>query len=201
MRAIGQAHRARGARDLFHDDDVREIAEIGAAPALRNRDAEQAGGAELRPQVAREFVASGRSPSARGAMRSRAKRRAWLRTSSTIRAQAEVEIAAVECAHGCSCRLPSNVGLYYCPTIMPLLESKVDRKSADFAANDAAMRALVGELRARHAKIAAGRRRRGARQARGARKIAAPRSRGNAAGSGLAVPRALAARGLRHVRG
>jgi 3-methylcrotonyl-CoA carboxylase beta subunit len=39
---------------------------------------------------------------------------------------------------------------------MPPLETKVDRKSADFAANDAAMRALVEELRARHAKIAIG---------------------------------------------
>jgi 3-methylcrotonyl-CoA carboxylase beta subunit len=39
---------------------------------------------------------------------------------------------------------------------MPLLETKVDRKSADFAANDAAMRALVEELRTRHAKIAIG---------------------------------------------
>ena len=32
---------------------------------------------------------------------------------------------------------------------MPVLESKVDRKSAEFAANAAAMRALVEELRAR----------------------------------------------------
>jgi 3-methylcrotonyl-CoA carboxylase beta subunit len=39
---------------------------------------------------------------------------------------------------------------------MPLLESKVDRKSADFAVNEAAMRALVEELRARHARIAVG---------------------------------------------
>jgi 3-methylcrotonyl-CoA carboxylase beta subunit len=39
---------------------------------------------------------------------------------------------------------------------MPLLESKVDRKSAEFAANEAAMRALVGELRARQEKIALG---------------------------------------------
>src|SRR5678815_2433051 len=46
--------------------------------------------------------------------------------------------------------------MYYCPTIMPLLESKVDRKSAEFAANDAALRALVAELRARQAKAALG---------------------------------------------
>ena len=39
---------------------------------------------------------------------------------------------------------------------MPLLESKVDRKSAEFAANEAAMRALVAELRARQAKSALG---------------------------------------------
>src|SRR6187402_1873041 len=53
-------------------------------------------------------------------------------------------------------RLPSNVGLYYCPTIMPLLETKVDRNSPEFAANSAALRALVGELRARQAKTALG---------------------------------------------
>src|SRR6186997_875348 len=46
--------------------------------------------------------------------------------------------------------------MYYCPTIMPLLESKVDRKSAEFAANESAMRALVGELKARQAKSALG---------------------------------------------
>ena len=37
---------------------------------------------------------------------------------------------------------------------MPLLESKVDRKSAEFAANESAMRVLVGELKARQAKSA-----------------------------------------------
>ncbi len=39
---------------------------------------------------------------------------------------------------------------------MPLLESKVDRKSAEFAANESAMRVLVGELKARQAKSALG---------------------------------------------
>jgi 3-methylcrotonyl-CoA carboxylase beta subunit len=46
--------------------------------------------------------------------------------------------------------------LYYCPTIMPILESKVDRKSAEFAANEAVMRALVDELAVRQAKAALG---------------------------------------------
>jgi 3-methylcrotonyl-CoA carboxylase beta subunit len=39
---------------------------------------------------------------------------------------------------------------------MPLLESKVDRKSAEFAANETAMRALIDELRARQARVAQG---------------------------------------------
>jgi len=39
---------------------------------------------------------------------------------------------------------------------MPVLESKVDRKSAEFAANRAAMQALVAQLQARQAKIALG---------------------------------------------
>src|SRR5688572_22386183 len=39
---------------------------------------------------------------------------------------------------------------------MPILESKVDRKSAEFAANEAVMRALVDELAVRQAKAALG---------------------------------------------
>ena len=39
---------------------------------------------------------------------------------------------------------------------MPVLESKVDRKSAEFAVNDAALRALVAELRARQAQVGSG---------------------------------------------
>ena len=39
---------------------------------------------------------------------------------------------------------------------MPVLESKVDRKSAEFAANQAAMRALVDELRSRQQRVAQG---------------------------------------------
>jgi 3-methylcrotonyl-CoA carboxylase beta subunit len=39
---------------------------------------------------------------------------------------------------------------------MPRLDSKVDRKSAEFAANATAMRALVDELRSRQARIASG---------------------------------------------
>jgi 3-methylcrotonyl-CoA carboxylase beta subunit len=39
---------------------------------------------------------------------------------------------------------------------MPLLETKVDRNSPEFAANSAALRALVGELRARQAAVARG---------------------------------------------
>ncbi|MDF3020608.1 MAG: mccB [Steroidobacteraceae bacterium] len=39
---------------------------------------------------------------------------------------------------------------------MPVLESKVDRKSAEFGANSAALRGLVDELKARQAKVALG---------------------------------------------
>ncbi|MEJ0084887.1 MAG: carboxyl transferase domain-containing protein [Pseudomonadota bacterium] len=39
---------------------------------------------------------------------------------------------------------------------MPVLESKVDRKSAEFAANEAALRGLVAQLRARQAQVGAG---------------------------------------------
>ena len=56
VRAVAQAHRAGRARDFLHHDDVREIAEVRAAPALGHRDAEQALRAELRPQRAGKFV-------------------------------------------------------------------------------------------------------------------------------------------------
>ena len=39
---------------------------------------------------------------------------------------------------------------------MPVLESKVDRKSAEYTASAAAMRALVQELRARRAQAGLG---------------------------------------------
>jgi 3-methylcrotonyl-CoA carboxylase beta subunit len=39
---------------------------------------------------------------------------------------------------------------------MPVIESKVDRKSAEFTANDASLRALIAELRARQATAGAG---------------------------------------------
>src|SRR3954466_15564115 len=39
---------------------------------------------------------------------------------------------------------------------MPVLETKVDRKSADFQANEAALRALATELRERQGRVALG---------------------------------------------
>src|SRR3954469_3921905 len=95
--------------------------------------------------------------SARGAMRSRAKRRTCSRTASSSsprpksKSQRSKTLIVLHPR-----RLPLNVGLYYCPTIMPVLETKVDRKSAEYAANAAALRALAVELRARQAKVALG---------------------------------------------
>src|SRR5690349_4136670 len=57
MRAVGQADRSGGARNLFHRDAMLEIAEPRPAPFLVHRDAEQTELAELRPQIARERVA------------------------------------------------------------------------------------------------------------------------------------------------
>src|SRR6266511_3629986 len=57
-RTGGKPDRGRGARDLFHGDDVGEIAHRGAAVLLLDRDAEQAERAELRPQVGRKLVAA-----------------------------------------------------------------------------------------------------------------------------------------------
>ena len=56
MRAVGEADRRRAARNLFHRDTMREVAEPCPAVFLRNRDAEHAELAKLRPEVARECV-------------------------------------------------------------------------------------------------------------------------------------------------
>src|SRR6184192_3283311 len=56
MRAVREPDRGRGARDLFHGDDVREIAHRRAAVFLFHRDAQQAEVAELAPEIGREFV-------------------------------------------------------------------------------------------------------------------------------------------------
>ncbi len=56
MRAVGQPDRTRGAADLLHRDDVREVAHPGAAMALVDGDTQQAELAERRPQVAWKLV-------------------------------------------------------------------------------------------------------------------------------------------------
>ncbi len=66
MRAVGKADRRRGARDLLHGHDVREVAHHRAAEFLLDRDAEQAERAELLPQVRRKLV---RTVDLRGARR------------------------------------------------------------------------------------------------------------------------------------
>src|SRR6267154_1413141 len=57
MRAIGQADRRRGARNLLHRDAVLEIAEPASAILLLDGNAVQAERADFRPQVARKLVA------------------------------------------------------------------------------------------------------------------------------------------------
>ncbi len=83
VRAVGQAHRRRAARDFLHGDAVRQIAEPCPAVFLRHGDAEHAEFAELRPQVARECRCCGRSASARGAICSSEKRVTLSRNAST----------------------------------------------------------------------------------------------------------------------
>ena len=79
MRAVGQADRGRGARNLLHRDDMGEIAHAGAAVIRIGGDAEQAERAEFLPQMRGEFVASGRS-------RRRAARSAPARSGAPCRA-------------------------------------------------------------------------------------------------------------------
>ena len=56
VRAVRQADRRRGAADLLHRDDVRQVTHRGAAVFLLDGDAEQADVAHLAPQVRREDV-------------------------------------------------------------------------------------------------------------------------------------------------
>ena len=57
MRAIGQADRGGGARNLLDRDAVLEIAEPRAAIFLFDGNAVQAERADFRPEVARELIA------------------------------------------------------------------------------------------------------------------------------------------------
>ena len=54
--AVGQADRGRGAADLLHRDAMGEIAHVGAAVLLLDRDAMKPQFAHGRPQVDRELV-------------------------------------------------------------------------------------------------------------------------------------------------
>src|SRR5687768_16582107 len=56
MRAVRQADRGRGARDLLHGADLREVAHGAAAVVLLDGHAEQAEAPELAPQVRRKLV-------------------------------------------------------------------------------------------------------------------------------------------------
>ena len=82
----------------------------------------------------------------------------------------------------------------------PQLVTACDPTSAQYGANADAMRVLVDDLRDVMATTSLGGSTVVARAARVARQAAAPRPRRRAARSGLAVPRALAARRPRHVR-
>src|SRR5262249_44921172 len=57
MRAVGQPDRGGSARNFLHRDAMLEIAEARAAILLLDGDAVQAERADLRPEVARKFVA------------------------------------------------------------------------------------------------------------------------------------------------
>ena len=81
---------------------------------------------------------------------------------------------------------------------MTILTTSLDRRSEAFAANAAAMRALVEDLREKVAAIREGRGG-GAAPAPGARQIIAARAGAGITRSGVAFPGIIAARCLRHV--
>ena len=90
MRAVGQADRGRGARDLLHRDAMLEIAEAEAAVFLRRGD-RRAGRA--RPSSATGRAGSGcRGRSRRRAARSRCVGELARRLADRVRGFAEVEV-------------------------------------------------------------------------------------------------------------
>src|SRR5687768_5767024 len=56
MRAVREADRGGGATDLFHCDDMREIAQARAAALLLDSDAEQTKRAQIGPKLGREAI-------------------------------------------------------------------------------------------------------------------------------------------------
>src|SRR5688572_33208811 len=56
MGAVGEADRGRGARNLLHGHDVRQVAHRSAAVLLLHGNAEEAEATELAPQVGRKLV-------------------------------------------------------------------------------------------------------------------------------------------------
>lgn len=69
MGAVGQPDRSRAPRNLFHGDDVGQIAHVGAAILLRRGHAEQAEVAKALPEVGREQIGFLDLGSARGDLR------------------------------------------------------------------------------------------------------------------------------------
>jgi hypothetical protein len=66
MRAVGEAHRRRGAGYLLHRDDMGEVAHAGPAVAFRHRQPEEPELTEFAPQISRKEVAAVDLVGARG---------------------------------------------------------------------------------------------------------------------------------------
>ena len=112
MRAVGEADRGRGAADLLHRDDMREIAHAGAAEFLFDGDAEQAERAHFRPEIAREFVLV---VDLGGARRDLALGEAAHRVAQHVDLVAEIEIETGNGAHSAaSAGCISGAGLSSC---------------------------------------------------------------------------------------
>ena len=91
MRAVGQADRGAGARNLLHRHAMFEIAQARAAVLLLDRDAVQAERAHFRPQVAREGVVA---VDGRGARRDAVLREIVHRLAQHVDVGSEAEIEA-----------------------------------------------------------------------------------------------------------
>ncbi len=124
--------RRRGARHLFHRDDVREVAEVGAAVLLLHRHAVQAERAELLPEVGAGTGCRGRCGGARRdlvggeVLRSRRAAARWCRRGRRrVLVRWDIESPSVR-RLGCADR-SARGGLRRRPRILP--RASIDRRS------------------------------------------------------------------------
>ena len=209
VRAVRQPDRCRGPGDLFHDHEMLEEAELGAAVFRRRSSGRAHRGrrASATPAGGTRRRRRSRTPAARSpARRTRARRVAAPRARSR---------PSLSPAHPCvvlstlrrsdlaahlAVRWPTALAGRARGGAIPRPSTHVDTGAQTFRGNVSSMHALVDDLRARLERVRGGGGRGSGREARGAREAHRPRPRRRARGPGCHLPRVLAARRRRSLR-